>query len=329
MRQRQLRHGRPPFSRSTPRTTANPWGALLPPSGLATALETEIQVVVFCLNEPSRWGSHPGTERRARARLGKAIRAITLFADAGSRALYVYLKLRNKFVPRRAPRMVWLKCRDLPPVAVRSHTADLAVLVDTLLEQYHRPPAGIGAPSSILDLGSNIGLTLLDYARVFPQARLFGVELDPDNYSVLSVNTASIGPRCKAMCAAVWHQNGIVSYGGASEAGYRVSSAPQRSSEKGTARAITVSEALDQAGFDHVDYLKMDIEGAESVVLPHSAQWMARVGCLKVEIHAPYSVDQCMADLRLAGWHCERDDRHSACVTAWNPQYHSMAPPPR
>ena len=50
-----------------------------------------------------------------------------------------------------------------------------------------------------------------------------------------------------------------------------------------------------------VDFAKIDIEGAEIELLRHNAGWAHRVRTMAVEVHAPYTVDECRDDLARAG----------------------------
>jgi hypothetical protein len=74
-------------------------------------------------------------------------------------------------------------------------------------------------------------------------------------------------------------------------------------------------------GVEMVDFVKMDIEGAERVVLADASRWASRVRCLKVEVHPDkavprYSIEACMADLKRHGFRCDREPRHEACLIA-------------
>ena len=42
-----------------------------------------------------------------------------------------------------------------------------------------------------------------------------------------------------------------------------------------------------------VDYAKIDIEGAERELLRDNAGWAERVRTVNVEVHEPYTVEEC------------------------------------
>ncbi len=65
---------------------------------------------------------------------------------------------------------------------------------------------------------------------------------------------------------------------------------------------------------DPVDFVKMDVEGAEREILADASAWADRVRAIKVEVHAPYTLEACRRDLERAGFETERDQRHRAAL---------------
>ena len=66
-------------------------------------------------------------------------------------------------------------------------------------------------------------------------------------------------------------------------------------------RAVSLCSLL--GAHSHVDYMKMDIEGAEKEVLQGDAAWARRVRCINVEVHTEhYPLSQCIADLQRIGF---------------------------
>jgi hypothetical protein len=63
-----------------------------------------------------------------------------------------------------------------------------------------------------------------------------------------------------------------------------------------------------------VDYVKMDVEGAERELL-RSPGWNEQVRCIKVEVDEPYTLEECVTDLRRLGFTAQIDQDHWACVS--------------
>ncbi len=212
-----------------------------------------------------------------------------------------------------APTVTRVRLRPLGgrEVAIRQGTADFFALRDTFLQQYHLPPRGI-VPRTIWDLGANIGLTMAHFAALFPDSRILGVELDADNAALCRENVSPWADRCRLVLGAVWTSDGEVTYrrDRGREQGFRVID----NGGDTTARSFALNSLLQAERWPRIDYVKMDIEGAEREVLCSAVEWAARVGSIKVEVHEPYSVEQCERDLRALGFEAHRDDQHWAAV---------------
>lgn len=208
-------------------------------------------------------------------------------------------------------------------VAIRPSTSDIDTLWGTFARRYHLPPAGIGEPRLILDLGANIGLTMADFAVRYPHARVIGVELDDVNAALARRNIEPWADRCHVVNAAVWSVDGDAWYfpwpGGT--ATYRaVGGSPE-----GATRVPAISLARivrEHTGGGAVDYMKVDVEGGEGELLLDGSDWAPYVRAIKIEVHAPYTPQACERDLRRLGFSTRIDRRHWACVEG---VHHSVA----
>ena len=130
---------------------------------------------------------------------------------------------------------------------------------------------GVPAPT-IIDCGSNIGMSILHFKTLYPQARVIGFEPHPVVHEVLQRNIernalASVVVHRLALGAEVGTLQFFIQAGdpGALNMGLFAGSA--------AAQAITVqAERLSHFIDAEVDLLKLDIEGAEEMVLQELAQ---------------------------------------------------------
>jgi hypothetical protein len=202
-------------------------------------------------------------------------------------------------------RAVGLRLRPLGgrTVLVRPSTSDVDTVWGTFARGYHRPPPELGGRrlELIFDLGANIGLTMADLAVRFPETRIVGVELDEDNVLLARANLAPWRERCELVHGAAWIAD--------TPAFYAPLSGPV------TVPAFSLGTLLDRhARGRRVDYMKIDVEGAESALLREAVEWASRVDCINVEVHDPYRVDECEQDLKALGFHTRADPRHRGCV---------------
>jgi FkbM family methyltransferase len=259
-----------------------------------------------------------GLARRARMAWGAARVAADSETAARMRALG---RVREHSGQMGDPVELRLKPLGGTPVAVRPGTADVDTVWAAFMRGPHRPPEHVAraGPRLIWDLGCNIGLTMADLAVRFPDAEIVGVELDEANVRLARANLAPWGERCRVIHAAVWPEDGEVwyhSWAGATS-GYRVATPERQATREGpVAPAVSLLSLLAaEGGEDHwVDYVKVDVEGAEAHLLRENTGWADGVGALKVEVHQPYTVDECLADVRALGFAASRDSRHPACV---------------
>jgi FkbM family methyltransferase len=203
------------------------------------------------------------------------------------------------------------------PIRLRPWTSDLRVFDDTFWGRFHLPPPELHAPELIVDLGSNIGLTMVDFCFLFPQARVIGVELDQDSAALARQNVEPWSDRITIVEAAIWSEDGTVSYGRRPDDAWahRVGSAAR--GQEASVRAMKLDALLDSLAPDQtIDYLKVDIEGGERELFRAGGRWSERVRVLKVEVHEPYTVTECIADLSRLGLSASPEEGHWATVVA-------------
>jgi FkbM family methyltransferase len=179
---------------------------------------------------------------------------------------------------------------------LRRGTSDADVAMQTFVYRLHAPPSAPVSPMVVWDLGSNIGLTVAHYACLYPGARVVGVEPDPDNAALARRNIQPWSERCTLVECAVWSDDGEVGFElrSGDEAGRIVENAQRR------VRACSLTTLLQDE--DAVDLLKMDIEGAEQAVLQRNTDWAAKVRNVIVEVHEPYTPEECIGDLEGLGF---------------------------
>jgi FkbM family methyltransferase len=248
-----------------------------------------------------------------------------VFTGRGWLRLLTLQKLPSALVARvtASDGFVALGVRDWAgqPVYVRPTGTDWETAEVSLIARPHRPPADLSGVRTILDLGTNIGVTVADLAHVYDEARVLGVEPDAANVSLAMRNVAPWRHRVTILQGAAWTADGEIEYGGErGEWAYRVLPAMD---ERTAAAAIETVPAFSMltlvdrvAPGGVVDYVKMDIEGAERFVLADGQGWADRVRCLQVEVHLPYDVASCCADLERLGFRVAPEPNGIPSVTA-------------
>ncbi len=200
------------------------------------------------------------------------------FTRSVRQSLYFSLKIGTKGKSK-------IRTPDKKNIHLRKNETDQEVFMATFIEQYHRSPFELGHSPVIIDLGSNIGLTIVDFKQQYPNATIIGVEMDSENFELCKLNTSGFD-NCTLLRAAIWETNGFINYRGSDEQSYTVEK--NSFGDTGTVRCLTMDHLFKENNIIKADYIKMDIEGAEKAVLLDSTEkdWLRQVRYLSIEVHS-------------------------------------------
>jgi FkbM family methyltransferase len=171
-------------------------------------------------------------------------------------------------------------------VNLRKGTSDLHVFRQVLaFEQYKTKQLKPEKVKTIVDLGANIGLSVLYLRSQYPGARIIAVEPDKDNFDLLVKNVAGL-PDVYCVNKAIWHSSrtlGLFDTGGGA---YSYLVKEESIDEKAAIRSVSINELLDEYKFSSIDLLKIDIEGSEKELFAvNYKEWLPKVGCVVIELH--------------------------------------------
>ncbi len=136
----------------------------------------------------------------------------------------------------------------------------------------------------IIDCGSNIGLSALYYSKIYPNAEIHCIEADPEIAKILSSNLEVNHVHATIIPKAAWiHNNGVTFSSEGSDSG---------SIGNGELKIDSLDLAEYINRFETIDFLKIDIEGAENTVIPHCSDVLKKVNTLFLEYHSSYADEQ-------------------------------------
>ncbi len=204
----------------------------------------------------------------------------------------------------------------------RPGTRDRSSLEDLLFNRAYLPPKPLNNPKVIVDLGVNVGYTVAHFAVLYPAARIIGLELDTNNFMMAQQNTDWCKDRVTLINAAIWSSDGYVNFEGRGEDAFHVVASADAADDADNAttnrnaRSISMETLMKDFDIDHIDYLKMDIEGGEAeLILKADPAWLARVNAMKIELHH-LEYDDFDRTLTSRGFRCYPDEVQPWCIVA-------------
>jgi len=153
----------------------------------------------------------------------------------------------------------------------------------------------------ILDLGANIGMSILWFKKHYPDSEIVAYEADKKIYKYLENNVHGLNG-VKLHNAAVWHKDGTLSFCSEGADAGRVDE--QSNVEKISVQAKDIRKIIKEEG--PFEYIKMDIEGAESTVLPACRGMLQDTYFIFCEYHSlegsEQKLDEILSVLRAEGF---------------------------
>ena len=133
----------------------------------------------------------------------------------------------------------------------------------------------------ILDIGANIGTSVFWFKHNYPNARIIAYEADKDIFDILSKNVSGLGVTLENK--AIWISDEMLSFHmDGADAGSLIDGAEGAISKVQGVRLKTVLETLKEP----LEFLKMDIEGAETEVLEDCRSVLDVANNIFIEYHS-------------------------------------------
>ena len=147
----------------------------------------------------------------------------------------------------------------------------------------------------IIDGGSNIGLSIIYLKDLYPNSKIIGFEADPKVFQLLKSNIASFElDNVTLINKALWSSECLIEFAEEGADGGRVA----RNGEFGKNRKVKLKtvrlrDYLDQP----IDFLKLDVEGAELEILSDCSYSLNNVENIFVEYHSFKEEEQRLDEL--------------------------------
>jgi len=186
---------------------------------------------------------------------------------------------------RQKTRMLVASHWSIHPIYLRLNSSDINVFRQVFIEREYQIIAKCAFDDCVvIDAGANIGLTSLFISSLFPNARIFAVEPEQNNFELLKINTMSY-QNIHCIHGALWDKDEQVSILSEDDPDWAFRVGANTSNDRHGIPGYRVSSLLDQIKAPKASLLKMDIEGAEFEVLGDAGAWIDRVDNIVLELH--------------------------------------------
>ncbi len=164
---------------------------------------------------------------------------------------------------------------------------------EIFLDQVYKFTANSETPL-IIDCGANIGLSVIYFKYLYPNSRIIAFEPDPEIFKVLQTNVNIFGfTQVQLWQKALWNSDTDVSFRPEGSLGGAIATSNIAEDEVIQVQSVRLGSFLNQK----VDFLKLDIEGAEYEVLQDCEEGLHNVDYLFVEYHSKPAKTQILPEL--------------------------------
>lgn len=146
----------------------------------------------------------------------------------------------------------------------------------------------------IIDCGSNIGMGVLYYKQKYPHSEIYCIEADKAIANILTKNIESNQLKnVQVIAKAAWLNNDGVYFNADGADGGNIASEGEK------IESLDFNQFL--STFEEIDFIKIDIEGAEKVLVPKCFDSLSKAKNIFLEYHTSYNDQQNLSEI-LAGF---------------------------
>jgi len=176
------------------------------------------------------------------------------------------------------------------PFWLREKNIDIGIFKAIIIREEYKVPVKQDA-KTIIDGGANIGMTSIYLANKYPDAQIVSIEAGADNFEMLKQNVAAY-KNITPIYGAIWGKETNLKFvdTGRGNTLYQVHETDEVTAD--SVKAYTVNGIKTQMGWQTIDILKLDVEGAEmSIFATKPGEWLPVTKLIMVETHDRYVKD--------------------------------------
>ncbi len=201
---------------------------------------------------------------------------------------------------------------------LRHGSSDFSVFIQIILENEYKTVVDLFKRLKLpinrfMDIGSNAGFSSLYLSAFYPDAKFICLEPHPGNFNALEYNITQNIDRDKyfLLQKALWNRQVQLSGNNNFRDGKDWSFSVEESEKLiGDIESITMDILMKEYDFNEVDFLKIDIEGAEAQLfseIEYLRSWIDKVKVMAIEIHdetnARFKIENILQNLGFRLYH--------------------------
>jgi FkbM family methyltransferase len=210
-------------------------------------------------------------------------RALDFFSVVVSDGFSTWRTLREieqSFPSELTPRTVPLRKLKFP-IRLRPGTDDVGTVINNVIREEYGAATPLTPPRWMIDAGAYIGDTSAYFLSRYPDLKIIALEPNLPSYEMARLNLLPYRERAILLQKGLYSTDGVASFSGGGTGAAIASTGDE-------IHCTTVPSLLAEYEIEHLDILKMDIEGAEEAIFSAKPEtWLGRVGMLIIEIHGP------------------------------------------
>jgi len=170
------------------------------------------------------------------------------------------------------------------PIYLRNDSSDVHVFSQVIYDKEYELKYRV-KPTVIVDCGANIGLATVFFKNKFPDAKIIAIEPESSNFKILQKNTEKYDD-VHCLQSGIWSKSTILKISDAKRGNWGFTVEETNETGPHTIPAISIDGIMEKFKLDHIDILKMDIEGSEKEVFTQNAdKWLPHVKVMVIEFH--------------------------------------------
>ena len=152
------------------------------------------------------------------------------------------------------------------PFTFRGETSDEIVAEEIFKAgKYVLPLPEDFQPKVIIDCGSNIGYSTLFFANVYPDAQIYSIEPEKNNFKFLRFNTIFYD-NIHVINSSIWDKETFARLEATEKGEIGYMTVETVENDEKAFKTTTLSKIVAENGIEQIDFIKIDIEGSEKEV---------------------------------------------------------------